>query len=252
MSTDSVTFRIDGEVEVAKLADALIKFTHALDVLCSDADADVKWIVAGLEFGSASATARAVPRDPRSGGRVDGMCRRYLDVARHVADGRSSGNLGLDDAFLALAGIASSKNPIIFETSEDDVLIKAPLPARPSMQPDRQTTKSLGTVRGRVETLSHRKVLRFSLYELAHDRPVSCYLEPDHETLMRDAWGRIADVTGRVSRDALTGRPISIRGVTNVDVVADEGDPAGFLRARGALRSTEQSEVVIRRLRDAS
>jgi hypothetical protein len=75
MSTDSVTFRIDGEVEVSKLADALTKFTHALDVLRADADADVKWVIAGLEYGSASATARAIPRDQRSEERVGGMCR---------------------------------------------------------------------------------------------------------------------------------------------------------------------------------
>jgi hypothetical protein len=177
---------------------------------------------------------------------------RYLDVARQLAAGRSSGNLGLDTAFRALTTVADSANPIIFETSEDDVVFTAPTPSQPSTQSDRQPTKSLATVRGRVETLSHRKGLRFSLYELAHDRPVSCYLEPDHETLMRDAWGRIADVTGQVTRDAITGRPISIRWVTRVDVVTDEGDPTGFLRARGALRLAEPSEVVIRRMRDAS
>ena len=69
---------------------------------------------------------------------------------------------------------------------------------------------------------------------------------------MRDAWSRIADVAGVVTRDAKTGRPLSIRKVTSVDVIEPEGEPTGFLRARGAVNGTAPAEVVIRRLRDAS
>lgn len=49
---------------------------------------------------------------------------------------------------------------------------------------------------------------------------------------MRDAWGHTADVSGIITRDADTGRPLAVRGVTSVDVV-DEGDAMGFLRALG-------------------
>ncbi len=67
---------------------------------------------------------------------------------------------------------------------------------------------------------------------------------------MRDAWGHIADVTGVITRDADTGRPLALRRVTSVDVV-DEGDTMGFLRARGAVGGIEPAEGVIRRIRDA-
>jgi hypothetical protein len=149
-----------------------------------------------------------------------------------------------------LAGVADERNRVILETAEDDVIFTAPMTLELARIAP-QTTKSLGTVRGRVETLSHRKGFRFTLYELASDRPVSCYLQADHEDLMRNSWGHIADVTGVVTRDGDSGRPLAVRRVTSVDVV-HEGDSMGFLRARGVVGGTEPAEQVIRRIRDAS
>ncbi len=108
---------------------------------------------------------------------------------------------------------------------------------------------SLGTVRGRVETLSRRRGLTFRLYELTTDSAVVCYMDPDLEDTMRGVWGHIADVTGTVLRDPKTDRPLWIRRVTDVDPV-DEGDPDGYLRARGAAHTSEPAEVLVRRMRD--
>lgn len=115
-----------------------------------------------------------------------------------------------------------------------------------------QTTTSLGSVRGRVEMISQRNTLRFSIYELVNDRAVTCYPHPDYADVMREAWGRIADVTGTITRDAATGMPVSIRRVTRVDVVEDEGEPDGYLRARGAIKTAEPAEQALRRMRDAA
>ncbi|MCY3924686.1 MAG: hypothetical protein OXG52_04125 [bacterium] len=131
-----------------------------------------------------------------------------------------------------------------------DDLVTLRLDGEVTIDGQMQTTKSLGAVRGRVEMLSQRKTLRFSIYELVYDKVVTCYPHPDHKDVMREAWGRVADVTGTITRDVATGRPISIRQVTRVDVV-DEGEPDGYLRARGALRTVEPAERVVRRIRDA-
>jgi len=53
-----------------------------------------------------------------------------------------------------------------------------------------------------------------------------------------------------VTRDAASGRPLSIRSVTQVDVV-NEGDSNGFLAARGALRLSKRAEQIVRHMRDA-
>ena len=70
-----------------------------------------------------------------------------------------------------LTPVADSSNRVILETADDELIFNAPVTTPPTAQT--ATTKALGSVRGRVETLSHRKELRFTLYELASDRAVS-------------------------------------------------------------------------------
>ena len=115
---------------------------------------------------------------------------------------------------------------------------------------DARTTNSFGIVRGRVETLSHRRGLRFFLYDLATDKAVRCHPDSGLEDTMRSVWGSVVDVAGTVTRDAATGQPISIRHITSVNTI-EEGDPMGYLRARGALRIGEPAEEAVRRIRDA-
>jgi hypothetical protein len=104
-------------------------------------------------------------------------------------------------------------------------------------------------VRGRVQTLSSRGRLRFTLYDALYDKAVSCYLAEGQEDIMRDAWGHVALVEGWVTRDPATDRPLSIRGIERVTLLP-EGDPHGYRRARGAVLGRELPEAIIRRLRD--
>jgi hypothetical protein len=101
--------------------------------------------------------------------------------------------------------------------------------------------------------LQQRRGLRFVLYDTLHDKAVICYLAPEHEDLMRDAWGRLAEVTGMVTRDPVTDRPRTVRQVTDVRVI-EELDRYAFRAARGAIQARPDappSEDVIRRVRDA-
>ena len=173
----------------------------------------------------------------------------FIDAARRVHRGEADSR-PLLQAVRQLTMVASGENHVVLETADDDVLFSGPVPARDARADQPDTTKSLGTIRGRVETLSHRKHLRFTLYDLATDKAVGCYLHPHDEEQMRDAWGRVADVAGLVTRDATTGRPLTIRRVTSVQIV-EEGTPGGYRRARGAIAGTESAEKVIRRIRDA-
>lgn len=232
------------------LSDALTRFSRVLHESERPRDARIRWVLAGLDYGSAGATARAEPLDDESAEWVPRIIDGFIDAARRVHRGEV-GSQPLLRAVRDLTDVASGENRVVLETADDDVLFSGPVPvvAAATDQPD--TTKSLGTVRGRVETLSQRKHLRFTLYDLATDKAVGCYLNPDDEDQMRHAWGRVADVTGQVTRDATTGRPLSIRRVTSVQIV-EEGTPGGYRRAKGAIGGTEPAEKVIRRIRDAS
>ena len=109
--------------------------------------------------------------------------------------------------------------------------------------------QSLGTVRGRVEMLSHGRGLHFSLYDLVDDAAVTCYPTGDIEAAMREMWGRLADVTGTVRRDPVTDRPHSVRDITSIDLV-EEGSRTEYRSARGVLKTHEPAEVLVRRMRD--
>ncbi|MGQ0744576.1 MAG: hypothetical protein ACT4OS_09625 [Acidimicrobiales bacterium] len=248
MADDSVTFRIDGELTIEAVADAFARFRKVLQALGQDQVAHVRWVLAGLDYGSALITARAEPLDDDAASKIPAMTERYLAAGREASGGGFDQSRPLLRLVRDLTEVADEQHRVTLETADDELIFTAAISA--SVGVGTQTTKSLGTIRGRVETLSHRKGFRFTLYELASDRPVSCYLQPDHENLMRDAWGHIADVTGLVTRDAESGRPLAIRRVTSVDVVMD-GDAMGFLRARGAVGGSEPAEAVIRRIRDA-
>ena len=110
--------------------------------------------------------------------------------------------------------------------------------------------ESLGTVRGRVEMHAGRHGPQFTLSELVDGTAVMCYPTSDTEAALRDARGRVADVTGAVRRDPATDQPRSVRDITSVHLV-EEGTRTAHRSARGVLRTREPAEVLIRRMRDA-
>lgn len=245
-----MTFRIDGEVTISKLADAFSRFEKILDHLDDDEDVRIRWVLADLSYSSAVITARAVALDEPSEAFVPRVISSFTSAAREALD-PTANDRPLLRAVRDLAQIADEANPVVLETEADDVVFTSPIGPGSNRDEAASTTQSLGTVRGRVETLSHRGRLRFVIYELLNDKAVSCYLAPHHESIMRDAWGQVADVTGVVTRNAATGQPITVRQVTQVDLVP-EGNPLDYRRARGLFYAAEPAEAIIRRIRDAS
>jgi hypothetical protein len=134
-----------------------------------------------------------------------------------------------------------------FETAEAEATVEVVAPTK-SATPYPQT---FGAVEGRIQTLSSRGGLRFTLYDTLHDKAVSCYLTEGFEDQMRDAWGRRAVVEGRVTRHPETGRPLAIRGITAVEVLPEVARHA-YRDLRGlSPRESLSAEDAIRRLRDA-
>jgi len=110
-----------------------------------------------------------------------------------------------------------------------------------------------GAVEGRVQTVTSRRGLRFTLYDSLYDHAVSCYLGEKQEELMRGVWGRRAVVEGWISRDPISGRPVAIRRIFNVTVLPDVA-PGSYEKARGALPydpADVAPEERVRQVRDA-
>jgi hypothetical protein len=203
-----------------------------------------------LPTAAPTATARAVPRDGMVPERVENVVKSYAEIGRSLRIGvqlpYKKKVRGEAQALAALAG--NGMEAVRFETILSDEIVEIYRP-EPALKPV-ELAEAYGAVTGRVQTLTSRSEFRFTLYDRYHDRAVSCYLARDRTELMREMWDRLATVEGWITRDPFSGRPLSVRRITNVTPIAEVGTQA-YLDARGLVRSKERSEDVIRRLRDA-
>lgn len=250
MALDTVTIRLTGDdVPLREFAIAVGKWDALVRALSQEIAHDVRidWVVADLETSSAIATVRGT--SPRESA-VEQVVTAYNVVGQALATGgRIPYGPEVSDAARGLTGILDGRvKAIEFETAIAEATILA------VAQADAKQTNfesAYGAVTGRVQTLTNRGSLRFTVYDLLYDRAVSCYLAEGREKIMRDAWGRLAIVEGLVRRDPATGRPLSIRQVQDV-TVRQEGRIMDYLQARGAAPSVTgmSPEQAIRHLRD--
>ena len=247
MAKDTITFELGGRVEIADLENGIAAFRRLVSAL-TPREANVAWVVEDLQPGSAVATLRGEADDLAV---VEKIVTDYEIIGDTLARREELTPYGsqVKNAADAIVALTSRVDYVRFETPSDDHLIyghgRLPVEAAPSV--------SIGAVTGRVQTLSNRSGLRFNLYDTIHDRAVACYLSYGQETLMREAWGRQATVSGMVSRETSTGRPIAIRQIMNVDIL-EEVPSGSYRRAKGAVpwqSGYKKPEEIIRQLRDA-
>lgn len=251
----TVTLQLRGDdIGMESYARAIDHFTLLMGELSRAAGVQgLRWEIANLEGGSATTQIRAA-RNGFEADRVDDVVRSYLQVGKALS--RSELVPFSAEVQKHAEAIADVLNEgvegVLFETSEDEAEITKALDAvAPSPKP--QPSKAFGAVTGQIQTLSSRNKLTFTLFDRLHDRAVRCYLRDGQESLVEGAWQRNATVVGVVTRDADSGRPLSIRKIESVDVL--NGDPLAWGRARGSLKSDpngKSPEARIREMRDAS
>lgn len=250
---DTVTLALGGSVPLSGFAAALDRLTKVLQQLSSEAGAHIDWVIAGLDYSSAIATVAGRPLDDASEALLPQVVSDFGEAGEAIAYGRptTTSQRTLELLLEITALIGDGVDEVRFETAEKEAVVRAGdqlahTTAKPAPSRDR------GTVVGRVQTLLGRGQLRFTLYDLAHDRAVSCWLSSGQEELMRGAWGHLVEVEGLVSRDPMTNVPFSIRRVTSVRIF-DDPTPDAWRSARGAVQAPDAppAEDVIRQLRDA-
>jgi hypothetical protein len=265
MPLDTATLALEGEVPLAKFAEAVKSFHDLITGLSDETGASgVAWMLDDLSIGSAIAVIRGDgPID-----QTERVVRRLSEVSVALEQRRKLTQFSpkVQRAASRLRRIPGGPVRVVrLQTEDGDVILHPPeeteaprvvgrsAPPRPlegvAIRPARA---AFGAVQGRVQMLSNRRGLRFTLYESINDRAVQCYLAAGQEDIMRDAWNHLVVVEGWVSRDPLSGQAIAIRDVRTLHVLPER--PAGSYRlARGAAPSLSgmPAEVAIRRLRDA-
>jgi hypothetical protein len=255
--SDTVTLALDGTISLSEFSAAVSRFDALVAALAADAKVEgVVWRIDGLDYSSAITTARGVPENGTKPEEIARVVRAYLEVGQALEKGDTipfSANVRKEaQGITAILG-GSAVEAIRFETAESEAIIRKPAAAIPDPEVSVEREQSYGAVTGRVQTLTNRNSLRFILYDHIHDRAVSCYLVEGRESMMRQMWDRIATVEGWISRDPKTGRPLTVRRVSNVTPLA-EIEPQDYQKARGVLPLKDDDplpEVSTRRLRDA-
>ena len=250
---DTITLSLDGEVRLADWAVAVRELQQMVDALAGQlsGDSDLDWVVDDLRAGSALATIRGVG-DTEA---VHRVVRGYERIGQSLQRCRPV-PFGPEVSVPAnrIAALVNGRIPSVrFETAARDYIVRAraePAEASSDIQGDCSSHEAWGMIEGRVQTVTTRGSLRFTLYDSVFDRAVSCYLGPEHGPAeMLDVWDKMARVEGWIARNPETGRPHAVRRIRSIAVI---GGTVDFRTARGVLPydPTRRPEELIRRARD--
>ena len=250
MSDNTLTLALDGKVTSTQFARAMTEFAKLVNAITDEVGAtkDVEWVIDDLQMSSAVTTLRAITDKPE---KADQVVKQYGQVGQALSEGVPLAfTRSIDDSARSLVGIlGGSITSLRFETARTDILVTSlpPKSAPPAI------TDAYSAVEGRIQTLTNRTSLRFTLYDVLHDKAVACYLDEGQDERMRDLWGKRAVVEGLVSRSPETGRPIAIRNISKIEQIRDEHE-GDYTRAIGIVpipKGAPMPEEIIRRLRDA-
>ena len=247
MSEHTITFELGGRVDLDGFAQGVAAFRRLVAAL-TPRSAGVVWIIDDLQPGSAEVTLRAETGQSRAIVRIVADYERIGDALSDHQDLLVFGDR-VNKAAAAIKDLSDRMEYVRFRTPNKDFTIYPDSDRRARLT----ATVSIGVVTGRIQTLNNRNGLRFSLYDTVHDKPVACYLASHQTELIREAWGCRAAITGRITREAQTGRPITIRQITAIETLA-EPTPGSYRQARGVVPWQPGDllpEDAIRRLRDA-
>ena len=245
MPRTTITFEVGGRIDIKQFEEGIIAFRRLVSALTGSRKVD--WVISDLQPGSAIATLEGECDNPQITERIVREYELIGESLQKQKDIRASKRV--KSAVNAVVNLTSLVEYVRFETSESNYTVFAS-----RITPiESGTTDAIGSVTGTVQILSNRGSLRFNLYDTIFDKAVSCYLSSGQEQLMREVWGQRATVSGRVTRDAETGRPITIRQIMSVEAL-EEQSLESFREARGAVPwvpGDQLPEEAIRRLRDA-
>ncbi len=252
MPSDTITLRLSGEVYLDDYLTAIGELRVLFRALSKDiaGGVEVEWEIDGLESGSAATTLRGLAKEEDQQSVVEEIVKAYLRVGISMERGWSIPySQEVIDAARGITNVLNGRiDEILFETDETEAVITSAL--APSSKSTQAAFYSYGAIEGRVQTLSSRTGLKFTLYDV-FGRGIPCHLQKGDEDMMRDAWDKWVVVEGKIRRDA-TGKPIAIRQITNV-VTREPGGAEDYRKARGVLQAGPNApspEEAIRRLRD--
>lgn len=248
---DAITLAIDGELDLGLFAAAVDRLKDLTAALSDDLapNGDVRWRIADLKVGSAVVTLGV---ESSSDAAVRRVTRGFNDVGAALeGDQRLEFSPRVAKAARRLGELTRQKGvkAVRFQTaSRTSTVVKLGPNAKAAVR----QRHAWGAVSGRVTSLKKVDALEFTLTDSVFGVAVTCHLRVGQEGEARCAWDTYVTVSGMVERDPGTGRPRSVRQISQIEQLPDR--PRGAWRAaRGTLPwkpGDPPAEAAIRRVRD--
>lgn len=112
---------------------------------------------------------------------------------------------------------------------------------------------SYGAIRGRVQSMSSRKGLKFTLYDHVFDKGVQCVVNEEMHDALERSWNKEVEVEGMISRDPDNGSPLSVRNIVRVELLPEAKNlhPSAYRGILQHLHNSGQDPIeVIREFRN--
>lgn len=259
MADNTVTLTLNGDVPLEDFAKAIASLNDLVRALSEESGGTLDWIIQDLQVSSATATIGAIGGDKAQ---IQKVIHDYAEVGAALENNRA---IPFPKRVIAAArsilSVNSSRVPsIAFDTSaRTSVVLTNPQAARVLEFPQRMqsvviedASPAYGAIQGRIQTLTSRGGLRFTLFDLLNDKAVNCYFTEGKQETIRGLWGKLATVEGLITRDPFNGRPISIRQVEDIQILPEPIGRYDYQLAGGIAPSTNglSPEEAIRRARD--
>ena len=236
MPDDTVTLALDGDVPLEEFARTMGRFAELVNALSAEVGSPgLDWVVDDLQVSSAVATVRsssdtqAAQKVIHAYTAVGSALENHtpVKVSRRV---RRAVNkvVSIQDKRVRAVRFETAEKDSVIPTGQSETprllfapkskattattVIESPSGALAAITP----SPSFGSIQGRIQTLSNRGALRFTVYDLLYDKAVGCYISEGRKELLRNAWGRLASIEGLVTRDPINGRPLAVRQVRKI------------------------------------
>lgn len=264
MAENTFTFSLEGKVPLSVFADAVRHWNALLSsIATSTGHTSTTFVISDLEYGSTIVTASLAEPDEAIGSEI-------ADQVFAVGEGMRSGNIipfpdPVQRAARALmTGVSRGQGyPLTITADDRDVYVppnpdekqKSQLVHQETGMATPSTTESFGSLTGRIQTLSSRDALKFTLYDSLRDRAVKGTLTPALAEQMRDLWNKDVYIEGWIVRDFSTGHPLRIKNLRLIEPAPELSLSLSYRGARGILKGKltpdMSPEERIRQVRDA-
>lgn len=246
----TITLAVRGDIDIDTFAAAVKGLRELARALASDLtpQTQVDWELENLGVGSAVITLRAVSESEAASRAVT---RAYDEIGATIAaDEPLQYSEKISHCARKLARLTRRKRVRSVEFATESRAHNVTALRTNASVPIRQT-ESIGSVTGRIETLSRRGDLHLTLLDDVFNNRVALHLKAGQEEVGRSAWDQHVTVSGVVSQDPGSGRPTDIHEITSIEPVREYARGA-WRAARGAIPwkpGDPPAELTIREIR---